>query len=340
MGSQYYAVNAKLKAMSAGFLDKSDYDALLEKNSVGEICGYLKNNTVYGKTLENTNEEEIHRAEFEQLLNAACYDDYIRIFRFMGLYERKVFNYYIIKKEIEYIKAAVKRIFKTVGGDEYGMPEPDEFLKKHTKVNFERLFKADDFYGILDACRGTGYYKILYRESTSDLKSEMIVMMLDIYYYRLLWNEVGRFIEEKSELIDLFGKKIDILNIMWVYRCKKYFNMPHEMIYTHIIPISYKMTRENLADIVSGDIDHLINTVKNTRYRKLFENIDSGFAEEKYRYIMHDILSKKFRRAKEPVTLAVAYILLRDNEIQNIKTIAEGKRYSSDPDSIKGLIVY
>ncbi len=73
MNSQYYSVNAKLKAMSAGFLNDLDYEALLSKDGVGGICAYLKNSTVYRKALAGVNEDEIHRAEFEQLLDEECY---------------------------------------------------------------------------------------------------------------------------------------------------------------------------------------------------------------------------------------------------------------------------
>lgn len=339
MNTQYYAVNAKLKAMSANFLTEDDYDVLLAKSGVGEICGYLKNNTVYREVLSEINEEEIHRTELEKRLNRQCYDEYIRIFKFLGLYERKAFNYYLLQKEIECIKYSVKRVFQ--GKREHSPPETDEFLKNHTKLDIEALMNANDFYSVMEACRNTGYYDLLYRENVSELKTEAIIMMLDRYYYKLLWSEISKYISGGAELMDLFGKKVDLLNILWIYRCKKYFHLSNEMIYTHIIPIGYKMSREKLSDIISGDIDNLIETVKHTRYAWLFENIDEGeFAEENYRRIMHDIISKKFRTAKEPVTLAVSYFLLKNNEIQNIKTITEGKRYSSDIDSIKKLIVY
>jgi V/A-type H+-transporting ATPase subunit C len=329
--------------MSAGFLDKEDYDALLSKTGVGEICGYLKGNTVYSGVLADVNEEQIHRTELEKLIKEQCYSEYIRIFKFMGLYERKVFNYYIVTKEMEYIKCCIKKIFHTSEAVENTLPEPDEFFKNHTKLDLERLMKAEDFSSVMEACKDTGYYDVLYRENISELKSETVVMVLDIYYYTLLWKEIGKFIEKKSqsELLDLFGKKIDILNILWVYRCKRYFKVPDEMIYTHIIPISYKITRERLSDIVAGDIDYLVDNIQKTRYAGLFENIGkTGFAEENYRRIMYEIIRKKFRGAKEPVTLAVAYFLLKNIEIQNIKTITEGKRYSSDTESIRELIIY
>lgn len=344
VNSQYYSVNAKLKAMSAGFLNETDYESLLSKNGVSGICEYLKNHTVYKNVLSNINEETIHRQELEMLLNKAYYDEYIRIFKFLGLYERKAFNYYIIKKEIEYIKAAVKRVFHTVGEGEQILPEPDDFFRLHTKIDLEAIVKAENFQEILNACRNTGYYSVLYREGIAGIKSEMVLMMLDRYYYKTLWKETFKFLDKSSELADMFGKKVDLLNILWVYRCKKYFNLSNEMVYTHIIPINYKMTKDNLSDIVSGDIEYLVSTVRKTRYRQLFDDVDNAdkriFVEENYKRIIHDIIFKKFQTAKEPVALAIAYFLLKDNEIQNIKTIIEGKRYSSDAGSIKELIVY
>ena len=341
--SQFYAVNAKLKAMSKGFLSGNDYEALLSKNGVSGVCGYLKNNTVYSSVLAGVNEEDIHRTELEKLIEKEYYQEYIRIFKFIGLYERKVFNFYIISKEIEYIKYCVEKVFGKLGEGENTPPEPDEFFLSHTKLNLENLMKAEDFYSVMDACRGSVYYNLLYREDATGLSPETVVMMLEIYYYKLLWSEFEKFTDKqnKSDLTDLLGKKIDLLNILWVYRCKKYFKISDEMIYTHIIPVNYKMTRENLADIVSGDISHLVNVVSGTRYGRLFDNIDSGaFPEENYKRIMYDITRNKFLRSKGSMTVAVAYIMLKRNEMQNIKTITEGKRYSSNTDTIRELIVY
>lgn len=60
---------------------------------------------------------------------------------------------------------------------------------------------------------------------------------------------------EKSDL-ELFmrdrGSKIDLLNIQWIYRAKKYYNMKPADIYLMLIPIHYKLSTELVKDMVEA----------------------------------------------------------------------------------------
>ena len=61
MSVEYSAVAAKLKAMYARFLDQKDYEELLSKRSVGDVCAYLKSMSGYSDVLSDVDEREIHR---------------------------------------------------------------------------------------------------------------------------------------------------------------------------------------------------------------------------------------------------------------------------------------
>ena len=51
MSAEYSAVAAKLKAMHSRFLTKHDYEELLSKKSVSDICFYLKSTPGYSDVL-------------------------------------------------------------------------------------------------------------------------------------------------------------------------------------------------------------------------------------------------------------------------------------------------
>ena len=48
MSVEYSAIAAKLKAMYSKFLTRDDYEQLLERKSVNDICSYLKSTPGYG----------------------------------------------------------------------------------------------------------------------------------------------------------------------------------------------------------------------------------------------------------------------------------------------------
>jgi V/A-type H+-transporting ATPase subunit C len=55
------AVMAKARGLYGKRLKAQDYETLLQKHSVAEIAGYLKNETYYGEALKEVKEELVHR---------------------------------------------------------------------------------------------------------------------------------------------------------------------------------------------------------------------------------------------------------------------------------------
>ena len=78
MSVEYSAIAAKLKAMYSKFLTRDDYEQLLERKSVNDICSYLKSTPGYGEVLEQVNERDIHRGQMEILLEQEMVDEYVR----------------------------------------------------------------------------------------------------------------------------------------------------------------------------------------------------------------------------------------------------------------------
>ena len=82
MSVEYSAIAAKLKAMYSKFLTRDDYEQLLERKSVNDICSYLKSTPGYGEVLEQVNERDIHRGQMEILLEQEMVDEYVRLYNF------------------------------------------------------------------------------------------------------------------------------------------------------------------------------------------------------------------------------------------------------------------
>ena len=86
--------------------------------------------------------------------------------------------------------------------------------------------------------QGTEYYEPLRKLRDSNASTLFDYdLALDLYYYTTLWKEKKKVLK-KSEL-EIFtrdiGSKIDLLNLQWIYRAKKYFKMQPADIYSMII---------------------------------------------------------------------------------------------------------
>ena len=143
MSVEYSAIAAKLKAMYSKFLTRDDYEQLLERKSVNDICSYLKSTPGYGEVLEQVNERDIHRGQMEILLEQEMVDEYVRLYNFMDNSKRTVMEFWfmrrdcILKREIRYIYTHEER-----SNDEVNQSKFDAFFETHTKINREIMHNA------------------------------------------------------------------------------------------------------------------------------------------------------------------------------------------------------
>lgn len=342
MSVEYSAVSAKLKGMYGRALTMHDYEEMLSRHTVREICAYLKQNTGYAQVLADYSEESAHRGELETRLRCAVFDEFERLCTFMNQKQRKFLKLWDMQWEIDVIKQALRYIFNHEVNDGSwldGRYITDDLIKNRTVLDYDRLRSVRTVSELTEACKGTPYERVMAvgESLNSDLFS--IGMKLDGLYFETLWHEKNSLDKEDREAFSMWlGSCIDMLSIMWIYRGKKYWNFRNEMIYTYLVPIRYRLSAEDISYLVQAeDIEQFISYVRTkTCYGALFDNNDEGiFIEENYGYLN----AKKSRHimSAHPLTMAAvfAYINLKELEISNITVIIEGIRYSINPDNIR-----
>lgn len=339
MNGNYHAVSAKLKSMHRTYLTKEDYRQLLTKRSVGSICTYLKNNTGYASVLAGINDHEIHRLDLERLLKRELRDEYVRMYQFVDQKQRKLLRFWFERQEIEFMKYKLRLIFS---GERDNLLSVDTlltpFFKEHTKINLELLAKARTYDEFTEACKNTIYYDVLKRAGAVNVNIFSAAMMLDRFYYTALWKAKDKYLspEDAKLFSEYIGRSIDMLNILWIYRSKKFFGIDSSMIYTYLIPVRYALRQEDIRALVEANDDKRVEEyAANTRYALLFQGIEENFfAEENYNRMMYRTVKKLYKTAPLSMTAVFAYFTLRDIEIKNLQTIIEGIRYSFDTDAI------
>lgn len=339
MGANYCAVSAKLKAMHSLYLTSNDYKALLAKKTVPEICSYLKNETGYSQVLESVDDKSIHRLDLERYLASELKKEYVRMYEFVGQKERKLLYLWFMRSEIEFLKQVIQRIFNNEDDSIAILTEYlSDFFKAHTKIDIESIGKVTTFEDLIKACENTVYHNVLLRSSKVDVDAFEITMRLDSYYYRCLWKAKDTYMpkSERPVFEDFVGRDIDALNVLWIYRSRKYFSVDREMVYTYLIPIRYKLKREQITSMVEADTDEaFFNAVRETPYAMLFDRLDDGFfVEERYTKMIYSITKSIYKNHPNSINAVFAYFKLKEVEISNLRTIIEGARYSFNADAI------
>lgn len=342
MSVEYSAIAAKLKAMHARFLTDSDYEELISKKSVNDICGYLKTTPGYGEMLCGVNERDIHRGQMELLIERSLVDEYVRLYNFIDHTNRKIMQFWFMRREVEFLKQEIRNIYthEQRDRDEVAQGKFDAFFETHTKINRDIMHNASSLDDCIEACKDTPYKYPLERAQNLNADFFSMGMNLDYFYYRAIWRSISRNLdgEQASLFKRLMGSQIDMLNLMWIYRGKKYFEFDNEIIFTYLLPIRYRLTEELVRQLVNAaSIESFIDIVNRfTIYGELFEDCENDrFPEENYRAMYKRLSNSIFVNHGQSMVAVYAYLNLKEIEYNNITTITEGIRYGINSDSIR-----
>ena len=339
MKGNYSAIAAKLKAIEGTRLTETDFDELLSKSSVYEVYSALVSHTGYKDVLSELPKEQVHRIEIEKRLRHEMLREYGRIYKFMDINQKRMFEYWFTRREIEFLKRGIRHLYNHETSEWIeDEDEFEEFFRHHTKLDCEMIASAASIDRLIEACRNTPYAGILMRSQNINADYFSTSMMLDKFYYTSVWKAKDKYLDRRNQRLfsDIFGMEIDMNNIMWIYRGKKYFNMAPETIVT-LIPHRFRISEDTLKQLISAETaEQVVAITERTPYKGLFNGTDDGFFPEEN---VNRIYRKKARYIleNEPESMAAVYSYfdLKEIEIYNITTIIESIRYSLDKQTIR-----
>ena len=196
----------------------------------------------------------------------------------------------------------------------------------------ESLIKDIERIAILLDGQGKQYFKILISKYIDDNVA---------YNNKLLYLYTKKYLKNDTDILDLIGSKIDVLNIISIYRAKKYYHLPKDKIMERLIKVNYKLSKDMVSRLSEQTtISDLFKILEETRYAEIFETNDEDQIEKNAKQFLFRIYKKHFRQDIQKLSNVLAYIFLREIEIENIINIIEGIRYGQDMAITKEQIIY
>ena len=155
---------------------------------------------------------------------------------------------------------------------------------------------------------------------------------IDMKYFNYMWKMKDEKLKKRdAEVItQTLGVNIDLLNVNWIYRSKKYFGLTPEELFNLLIPVRFKLTQENIVEMVKAtDLNSFYEAEKKIRYS---EKILKYRKNEKSLTNVYDKLITTIYRnesRKRPYSVAAinTYFYLKEREIRNIVTALESIHY-------------
>lgn len=331
----YSGIVTKIRAMEAKLLTPAQFTEIANLGTVPEIADYLRKNTAYSTVLDTLTEDQIHRGNIEKVLIQSLYHDYTKIYRFCGQKQREFMKLIMKSYEIDLINYCLRIVINHYK-QPFDLNYKREFFDRYSQISIEKLITSRTTDELVENLKGTEYYEPLkkLREAESVTLYDYN-LALDLYYYTSTWRE-QRKVLKKADL-ELFmcdrGSKIDLLNIQWIYRAKKYYNMKPADIYLMLIPIHYKISTDLVKEMVEAPgIEEFENVVARTTYARNYDFHQDFTMEKMYTECLHHLYTVDRRKNPYSVATINTYLFLKEEELRKLTTVMECVRYGLSPE--------
>ena len=337
----YSAVAAKMRAMSGKLVKKKEYEQMAALGSVAEVVNYLKKYPSYQKIFASESEFDIHRGRVEALFQKAIYADFAKIYAFSGLEQRKFLDIYYIKYEIAVLKNCLRMLFdkRDVSLD---LSEFQDFFEKRSALDVVKLGSSESIEEFVENLRGSMFYSALKKLETSEGATLFdYENALNLFYIKRMWNEFAKVMRNRDLKVirEIYGCEIELLNLDWIYRAKKYYHMTPADIYAFIIPVHYKLHKDLFKQIVeASSIEEMETLLKKCYYAKFKEQMDTSSIETICSELVEKIHNTASRKYPYSIICIETYLYKKAKEVDKLTTLIECVRYGLSVEETKKYI--
>lgn len=337
----YSGITTKIRAMQAKLLTDKDFENIINLKSVPEVIEYLKEKPAYAKYINQMDVSLYHRGNVEKILSQSFYDDYTRIFRFSGIEQKKFLKSYWKRYEVDLINYCLRIVF-----NHYDIPFDIDYKKeifdRYSQLSVSKLVTSKNINELIDNLKDTEYYTVLERLRESGAATLYDYdLALDLYYFSTFWRKEKRLLKGKEREIFVkdYGTKIDLLNLQWIYRAKKYYYMLAPDIYSLTIPIHYRIRTEEFKELVEAPtVEEFLNRMESTKYGGKIRFEDGGMPEQQSKAILKGMYLSQRRRNPYSIASINTYLFLKEEEIDKLTTALECIRYGLSSREISGYL--
>ena len=318
---KYPNINAKLKAMYANRLTKENIEDMIKQNNIKNVVLLLKSKSDIFKN----SEENIDRLEIEKLLDESLINDILKIKKLLNKEDNKLFDLFLRQYEIKCVKSILRKL--------YSEDKTNDIIVENVKMWTNSLFNEikgietienfDDFFKAIERMEHYNFIKKYQKQENINIFE--IENEIDKLYFEELYDSV----KFNKNLKDIVGSEIDLLNIEWIIRIKKFYNFDTQRLLNMLINRFYKIKPNILKDIIEKNSFDDINSILNkTCYKNVFSS-ENDFEENTDTYL-YKINYKTFKQDNISIAYIFAYINLVDYENNDIINVVEGIRYNLD----------
>jgi V/A-type H+-transporting ATPase subunit C len=351
---------SKARVRKGSLLRSADLKMLLDQATVGDVALRLQE-TSYASVLKDVAIESIRRGELEFLLNVSVLAEGMAFRHYANLEDRKMLDLWLESFDVALIKSHLQFNMNAPGGERLSQGRILDIVSdfRLTLVDQEKLLSGCSLREILASVRRDSLRAALsegipsgfdnaFAERGPEFQKTMFAlgMILDRCYFDSLYAAASAMSGEEGRMMRaLVGTRIDLLNLYWIYRARRFFGMPPEEALTLILKARYRVNFELLTKAAFAPPAAFASTLEGTPYAAVFgapapqrEETASGedsplreFAVERRLYrLLLAVANHIFMSGALGFQNVAAYLTIREIEVRDIIAVVEAVRYRFD----------
>ncbi|MDD2960003.1 MAG: V-type ATPase subunit [Lachnospiraceae bacterium] len=338
----YSGVTTKLRAIDSRLFTIEEYLELAAAKNVAEGVNIIRQHSGYQMVFSKYEGQELHRGQIENILNHTIGIDFQKIYRFSSVSQRRFLDMYFEKYEISVLKRCLRMIFDHRDAS-VDLSYFQEFFSQHSKLKPDLLSECKTVEMLLSAAGDTKYADVIRKVQEQNPSATLwdYGMALDYQFFMNFWNQRKKYLKgEALEIItEIYGVKMELLNINWIARCKQYYSMTPAQIYAITLPVGCHLRKRDLKDLIETvSMEDFQKVLAGTYYGRHYPAIiDPDRMETCYPYIRNDIQHKLSRKEPYSVAVIISYIFDKECEIDKLTSILECVRYGIDAQTVLSI---
>ena len=334
MSGGYEALAAKARAMYGKRLRADELEQISRMGRVQDVLSQLRQQPGWSQAVQVLPEGTVlTRAWLEEALRGQLRRECLRLSAFIPQEDRALMDFPILRVELERILGALRRLHARQYKRAEALPVG---YAARARADLKALDCCEDFAGLVEAARGSIYHDALARQRQGDALPDYGVteaLLWSVYYRYMLRLVRLRYEGDTRKLLEQsIGGQVDVLNILHILRMKRYF--PHEDNYLPVLlPYHYKLSVEQVrAMCAASGHQAVLDLVQATPYGRMFRGAGPGELGTLYRSALYRLSRRQLRMGKPSVYTAVAYLNLREIELQALVSAVEASKYHQELD--------
>ncbi len=340
--AKYSFANAKIRAMLSYLIDPATFNSLLDAGDIFEVFEGIKK-TPYKSIIEHIDLGSINLQTLEKEFLA--YD--LKVFRkvqdALSTAREKDFVALLRERyELEELKVILRIWHKKlpVIWEDY-IIEPNISFD----IDFKKIISSQSIEEIILLLDHTPYKTALLKvkDKFKDRNSTFYLeAALDVDYYKRLIACIEKFSPVDRRIARrILGVEIDVENINWLIRLRKYYSLGMGEMLEWVIPGGDRINKETVRNFYTSDgLTKFVESVALGPYVKIKDLIEeNAILIENFLY---GFLLREVRRALTgfPFTIGtvIGYLILKHKESKNIISLLNAKHYGWHKEEIVPLL--